>query len=87
MEVVIEMRVLGSRFWLQGADGEALRSEGRMQNAECRMRSLTTDHRIDADGNEGGDSRGRSPSLSVESASAVVTFCGIRIADCGLPKR
>jgi len=37
MEVVIETHLSGSRFWLQGADCEALRSEGRMQNAECRM--------------------------------------------------
>src|SRR5713101_8064069 len=39
LEAVIETHRSGSRFWLQGADGEALRSEGRMQNAECRMKS------------------------------------------------
>ncbi len=37
MEAVIETRLWGSRLWLQGADGEALRREGRRQNAEGGM--------------------------------------------------
>jgi len=38
MEAVIETHLLGSRFWLQAAEHEALQSEGRRQNAEYRIR-------------------------------------------------
>jgi hypothetical protein len=55
-------------------------------NAECGVRNAEWEARItriDADGNEVGDSRGRSLSLSVESCHPWLHFAesGLRIAE------
>jgi hypothetical protein len=84
MEAVIETRVLGSRFWLQGADGEALQRKGRRQKAEGGMRSLTTDHGLTQMGTKLGTRGDARPPYPWNPRQPWLHFAesGLRSAEC-----